>query len=57
MFIDIWNEAKQRGNAEELLKLLLENKETCKNANTLCLVEVFCPECPWGGFMVRSSRS
>lgn len=36
---------------------LREAKNHCKQANSLCLDEIFCPECPFGGLTVVSGRA
>lgn len=45
---------KDGAGMEEALDTI---KENCDCANTLCLTELFCPECPMGMLMVKSCRA
>lgn len=53
-FMQRWNLARDMGDAVEMGKLLQEYRKNCPHANSYCLTEVFCPECPCCNLDVRS---
>lgn len=52
-----FEEARQNRDPEEMQNCLMKAKEACTCSNTNCLTEIFCPECPMGGFAVASGRA
>lgn len=48
--------AIKRKNIEAAKRELTNYANRCPAKNSRCLHEVFCPECPFGGLPVRSSR-
>lgn len=53
-FMSRWNLARDMGDAVEMSKLLKEFRDNCPHANSYCLSEVYCPECPYCGLAVIS---
>ena len=49
-----WNLAKDMGDSVEMCRLLREYRKNCPHANSYCLSEVYCPECPYCELDVRS---
>ena len=47
---------KKKKNIEAAKAELTTYANRCPTRNSRCLHEVFCPECPFGGLPVRSSR-
>lgn len=48
--------AIKRKNIEAAKRELTNYANRCPAKNSRCLHEIFCPECPFGGLPVRSSR-
>lgn len=48
--------AIKRKNIEAARRELTSYANRCPAKNSRCLHEIFCPECPFGGLPVRSSR-
>lgn len=53
-FMRRWNNARDMGDAVQMSKLLKEYRDNCSHANSYCLTEVYCPECPYCGLEVIS---
>lgn len=51
-----YKQALKRGDIDTAKAELIKYADNCPAKNTRCLHEVFCPECPFGGLPVRSSR-
>ena len=54
---DRFNVAKARGDADAMKNALMNAYHTCKSKNSMCLDEMFCPECPMGGLAVPCGRA
>lgn len=54
---DRFNDAKEKGDADEMKKALMNAYHKCGSKNSMCLHEMFCPECPMGGMPVSSGRA
>ena len=54
-FMRRWNLARDMGDAVGMNKLMYEYRAKCPQANSYCLTEVFCPECPYCALVVRAA--
>lgn len=56
-YLHEFEQAKANKDLDAMERALVGAKNHCRNANSYCLDEVFCPECPFGGLPVQSGRS
>ena len=49
--------ARERKDEDGMKNALIKAHEACKSKNSMCLSEIFCPDCPMGGLIVFSGRS
>lgn len=50
-------ELLRKKDRDGMLAALEECKANCSGANSWCLTEMFCPECPIAGMPVQSGRA
>lgn len=54
---DEFEKRRACGDEDGMKKALWEAYNRCGNKNSMCLNDVFCPECPMGGLKVTSGRA
>lgn len=52
-----YKDAFLRKDREEIERLINSFYQGCNSKSSACLHEIYCPDCPFGGFMVKSARS
>ncbi len=55
-YLKRYYDALDAGDKEGMMQALLDCKANCSAANSWCLTEMFCPECPFCGLPVMSGR-
>lgn len=48
-YLEDFEDAKQKRDPDKMKEALYSAMEVCYHKNSMCLDEIFCPDCPFGG--------